>query len=105
MRYPLGAKSSSPQTGPSCSRKESAMEGELWPEVYRILHEESNQRPRPKHPQFSAPPILEVYFWAVLHDRPTHWACRRENWPVRDRWQGLPSGKLAGAGPMAGIAV
>jgi Transposase DDE domain len=66
------------------------MEGELWPEVYRILHEESNQRPRPKHAQFSDLRILEVYFWAVLHDRPTHWACRQENWPVRERWQGLP---------------
>ena len=25
--------------------------------------------------------ILLVYFWAVLHDRPTSWACRRDNWP------------------------
>lgn len=34
--------------------------------------------------------ILAVYFWAVLHDRPTAWACRRENWPPglwpRPRW-------------------
>lgn len=25
--------------------------------------------------------IAAVYFWAVLHERPTSWACRSENWP------------------------
>jgi hypothetical protein len=25
--------------------------------------------------------ILAVYLWAVLHDRPTSWACQRCNWP------------------------
>ncbi len=24
--------------------------------------------------------ILRVYLWAVLHDRPTYWACDRRNW-------------------------
>ena len=24
--------------------------------------------------------IMRVYPWAVLHDRPVYWACRRENW-------------------------
>jgi hypothetical protein len=67
------------------------MEGELWSRVYRLLYEESNKRGRPKHVQFSDARILEVYFWAVVHDRPTSWACRRESWPVRERWRGLPS--------------
>jgi hypothetical protein len=25
--------------------------------------------------------IVMVYFWAVIHDRPTSWACCLENWP------------------------
>jgi Transposase DDE domain len=66
------------------------MEGELWPEVYRLIREESNNRPRPKHVQFSDARILEVYFWAAIHDRPTHWACRPENWPVHERCRDLP---------------
>jgi len=24
--------------------------------------------------------IVRVYLWAVLHDRPVYWACRRRNW-------------------------
>lgn len=32
-----------------------------------------------------------VYLWAVLHDRPTSWACEARNWPT-DLWPGkLPS--------------
>lgn len=26
--------------------------------------------------------VLEVYLWAVLHDRPTSWACQDLNWPA-----------------------
>jgi len=35
--------------------------------------------------------IVEVYFWAVLHDRPVSWACRPENWPGVARRGPLPS--------------
>lgn len=35
--------------------------------------------------------IVEVYFWAVLHDRPTSWACRIENWSGIMRRVTLPS--------------
>ena len=66
------------------------MEGELWKELYRIVCEESNKRPRHKHVQFSDARILEVFFWAAIHDRPTRWACRPENWPPETRWQDLP---------------
>jgi hypothetical protein len=66
------------------------MEGELWSEVYRIVYEENSKRIRPKGVQFPDARILEVYFWAVIHDRPTSWACRRENWPVPQRWRDLP---------------
>ena len=66
------------------------MDGELWSEVYRILQEESNKRPRPKHIPFSDFRILEVYFWAVIHDRPTTWACQEKNWPKQERDRDLP---------------
>jgi hypothetical protein len=66
------------------------MEGELWTEVYRILKEESNKRPRRKHVQFTDAQILEVYFWAVVNDRPTTWACCNKNWPTAQRGRNLP---------------
>jgi hypothetical protein len=35
--------------------------------------------------------IVAVYFWAVVHDRPTCWACHADNWP-KDLWnRKLPS--------------
>jgi hypothetical protein len=37
---------------------------------------------------------VSVYLWAVIHDRPTDWACDENNWPkdLRDLWiAGLPS--------------
>lgn len=34
---------------------------------------------------------MAVYLWAVIHDRPTSWACEPMNWP-KDLWAGkLPS--------------
>ncbi len=35
--------------------------------------------------------ILEVYYWAVLHDRPVSWACLPEHWPAGARRGPLPS--------------
>ena len=35
--------------------------------------------------------ICAVYWWAVVHDRPTSWACRRENWPTELVRRRLPS--------------
>jgi len=66
------------------------MEGELWTEVYPILYEVNGKRIHPKGVQFSDARILEVFFGAAIHDRPTSWACRRENWPVQQRWRDLP---------------
>lgn len=64
------------------------MERERWLQVYRLLRESDQEYFRGV---FSAAAILGVYFWAVICDRPTSWACRRENWPVAT-WVGpLPS--------------
>jgi len=35
--------------------------------------------------------ILEVYLWAVLHDRPVSWACDAGSWPRGTRRGPLPS--------------
>ena len=35
--------------------------------------------------------IVQVYYWAVIHDRPTSWACRPESWPPHLRRRPLPS--------------
>jgi hypothetical protein len=66
------------------------MEGDLWPVLYRLIYEENNRRPRKKGVQYSDGRILEVYCWAVIHDRPTSWSCEENNWPPRRRWQPLP---------------
>lgn len=47
------------------------------------------------HPRRYAPypdrRIAAVYYWAVLHDRPTGWACDPANWPIHLRRDPLPS--------------
>lgn len=48
-------------------------------------------RGRPPKASYTDRDIVLVYLWAVLHDRPISWACRRENWPFHDRRRALPS--------------
>jgi hypothetical protein len=60
--------------------RRQAMEGELWKIVVLILCQ-VGRRWNNKHKQYSDAYIVEVYLWAVLHDRPICWACRAENWP------------------------
>lgn len=67
------------------------MEDELWPQVYRILLEESKHRPRPAGAVYPDVRIAEVYLWAVCHDRPTCWACMACHWPKEQRDRPLPS--------------
>jgi hypothetical protein len=69
------------------------MEDELFGLLYRLIVEEAKRRPRPKGVQFSDAVILAVAVWAVLHDRPTRWACERRHWTPRwrEHWLGLPS--------------
>jgi len=40
---------------------------------------------------FSDADIVRVYYWSVICDRPTAWACRKEHWPVHLRKRPLPS--------------
>jgi hypothetical protein len=58
------------------------MEHELWLQLYRIvvLRDKFGWRGL-----YRTSEIVMVFLWAVVHDRPTAWACRAENWPVPPR--------------------
>jgi hypothetical protein len=66
------------------------MERELWFVLYHIamVCDESPPWRQEVYRDFL---IVVVYFWAVLHDRPTCWACRPEHWPDDLRPAKLPS--------------
>jgi Transposase DDE domain len=56
------------------------MERKLWTELYPIVVAVCQRISHPKV-VFTDRWILLAYFWAVIHDRPTSWACQRLNWP------------------------
>ena len=65
------------------------MDGELWTELYHCIElvaQTHSQKPM----GFSDAVIVTTYAWSVVHDRPTCWACDRDNWPP-DRQGPLPS--------------
>ena len=67
------------------------MEGRLWKRLYDIVmalgktHSFARKR-------FGDAWIVLTYLWAVLHDRPTSWACDADNWPGEQLWHAIPSG-------------
>lgn len=66
------------------------MEGQLWTAIVAVLSGLDKLRPRTCE-DFSDERIVQVYYWAVIHDRPISWACRRRNWSLHLRRQHLPS--------------
>ena len=67
------------------------MEGELWSVLYPLVEAEDKRRPRRPRVVYNDAIILSVALWAVLHDRPICWACRRENWGTSLPWLALPA--------------
>ena len=65
------------------------MENELFAQLYRRVH--ALPISRRAREVFTDRVVLLVYFWAVLHDRPTNWACRHANWPIHQRRWRKPS--------------
>src|ERR1700757_3555742 len=61
------------------------MERELWKSLYLLALELDNLWGRWR---YSTAEILGVYFWAVVHNRPTCWAACAEHWPddLRPVW-------------------
>jgi hypothetical protein len=66
------------------------MEHQLWTSIVALLAS-LDKTPRPTLRDFSDSEIVKVYYWAVVHDRPVSWACRRENWPIHLRRNPRPS--------------
>ena len=66
------------------------MEHRLWHAIVAVLSTLDNPR-TPARFDFTDTDIVRVYYWAVLHDRPTSWACRKEHWPVHLRRRPLPT--------------
>jgi hypothetical protein len=61
------------------------MERELWKALYCL----AKQLDRPwGRWRYSTAEIAAVYFWAVLHERPTNWAINPQEWPddLRPVW-------------------
>lgn len=65
------------------------MEDELFASLYQHLR--AVAKPRRKRQTYSDLTVLLVYFWAVLHDRPTNWACQQRHWPPEQRIWPKPS--------------
>ena len=67
------------------------MEHEAWSILMVALRDLGRSRQDSSHHTHSTILVVRVYLWAVLHDRPTSWACRREAWDERTRPKVLPS--------------
>jgi hypothetical protein len=61
------------------------MERELWKVLYLLTRKLDNPWGGWR---YSTSEVLAVYFWAVVHDRPTSWAANSREWPddLRPLW-------------------
>jgi hypothetical protein len=66
------------------------MEHQLWKAIVAVLLTLNNPR-TPTRFDFSDEDVVKVYYWSVICDRPTSWACRKEHWPLHLRQRPLPS--------------
>jgi hypothetical protein len=64
------------------------MERELWRSLYLLVRKLGNPWGSWR---YSTAEVLGVYFWAVVHDRPTNWAIDPSQWPDDLRPEWLPS--------------
>jgi hypothetical protein len=66
------------------------MERQLWLELYKVIAAFGNTHDFARK-RFSDAWVALAYLWAAVHDRPVSWACDAGNWPMEERWRGLPS--------------
>lgn len=66
------------------------MERQLWKTIVRVLNEVDKSLFNPQA-KYSPKEIVQVYMWAVIHDRPVSWACRLSNWPPHEHKRQWPS--------------
>jgi Transposase DDE domain len=66
------------------------MEHQLYQAIVAVLATLDKPRTTTRF-DFRHEEIVQVYYWAVIHDRPVHWACHKDNWPIHLRRRPLPS--------------
>lgn len=66
------------------------MEHQLWKSIVALFDDLDNPR-TPLSFDFTDEDIVKVYYWSVIHDRPTSWACQKKHWPIHLRNRPLPS--------------
>src|SRR5437588_5295422 len=66
------------------------MEHQLWKAIVALLATLGKPRKR-RSVDFTDHDIVEVYYWAVIHDRSQAWACHKKHWPIHLRRRSLPS--------------
>lgn len=66
------------------------MENELWKQVYQLVTKVAKGKTL-KRAKYTDADIVLTYLWAVLHDRPIYWACKKRNWPIYNRRKPLPN--------------
>jgi len=66
------------------------MEAELWKQVYKLVAKIAKNKTL-KRATYNNADIVLTYLWAVLHDRPTYWACKKSSWPIYYRRRNLPN--------------
>ena len=66
------------------------MEYRVWRAVAALAAELESRRGMGRF-DFGDAEIVAVYYWSVVHDRPTSWACRPESRPPWIRRRCLPS--------------
>jgi hypothetical protein len=66
------------------------MEHQLYKAIVTVLLS-LDQSPKTTAFDFSDADIVRVYYWSVIADRPTSWACLKQHWPLHLRKQRLPS--------------
>jgi transposase len=69
--------------------KEAIMEREHWKQLYDLAQRLG--KPLQDRGRYTTAFIVGVFLWAVVHDRPVSWGCRRENWPENLCPRRLPS--------------
>lgn len=65
------------------------MEHQLWKAIVAVLRDLGKPR-TPTRFEFSDEDIVMVFYWSVIHDRPTCWACVPKHWPIHLRKRSLP---------------
>jgi hypothetical protein len=66
------------------------MERQLWKAILAVLAT-LDTAPVPTRFEFSDERIVQVFYWSVICDRPTSWACQMKHWPLHLRKEPLPS--------------